>query len=147
MPQFVMFAPCDNVLVSGDHQSASLIVVLSMILFPGPVPPELKVGDSVGMRWFGFTQYEIVPEDAGKVFEQRLILRSGDGKEYAESILQLPIADTSKLFMRTIVANPAMPYLAPGIARFHIFLRESGATNWNEMGTYPIQIVHGELPT
>lgn len=147
MPRLVMFAPCDNVLVSGDHQSVSLVIVLSHLIYPG-IPPGVSInpGDPVAMRWFLFSQYEQSPEDGGIAYEQRTVLRSADGSEYAEGTVAFT-PESGKLFHRIILTHNAMPFLMPGIHRFMVSIRRAGEQDWTEVSDYPIQVVHGPMPS
>src|ERR1700679_4001333 len=75
MPRLLVFDPCDNVIISKDTETISLISILSSIRFTpppaGPPVPENAVGP---MRWFIFAHWVAEEDDIGKTFEQEVKL-------------------------------------------------------------------------
>ena len=80
MPKLLLFAPCDNVLLSGEMQSASLIIVLSEIVFQGNLPDPLPENAASPMRWSTFTQWKVDQSEVGTQYTQKVTLVGPHGQ-------------------------------------------------------------------
>ena len=148
MPNLLVLAPCDNVLISRQGESASLIVILSEVHYVKPAV-EVPVGAIMPMRWFIFCQWELLPEEAGQIFEQKIDMLDGRGQPLisAEQILTTPdrgAAGITKLHHRVIAGLPGFPMVDPGIYRIAVSLRKKGDNDpsWRLINSYPLLVGH-----
>lgn len=141
MPRLLLFAPCDNVLVAGDaSQSASLIIVLTQIIFQGPIPTNLPPNPVAPMRWSTFSQWEMANDEAGVRFTQRIKLVAPDGSEAYSNVLDF-VGEQNKPIHRLVTTNFGFPVLPEGTYRLLMSLTRSGEENWSDLADYPLQIV------
>jgi hypothetical protein len=147
MPRLLLFAPCDNVLVSRHTESVSLIVLFTEIKFvPPPAGTSLPEGTAAPMRWFIFSQWEILPDDIGVTFEQSVKMLNETGKQLFE-LEQEFRGEDGKPIHRVVIGVPGFP-VTGGEGRFSlvISLRKKGENAWEEKGSYPLKVVHSAEP-
>ena len=147
MPRLLLFAPCDNVLVSAPHNSVSLIIVISEVTFPSESPKTVaEKPTAAAMRWFVFSQWEFAADEAGFEFEQKIEM-VGERKSapLMENISAFK-AEEGKPIHRMIAQLFAFPMVAGGPYRLILSLRAKGGESWMQVGDYPIQISYAGGP-
>ena len=137
MPKLLMLAPCENVLIHRDHDSASLINVITMILLP-ETSEEALSDAMVPLRWFFFCDWEMLQEDRGVRFEQRLRMTDGE-KSYLETN-QAFTGLERMLHHRVAAVFHAFPLVPPGTYHFEISIRKVETEDWIVGGSYPIEV-------
>jgi hypothetical protein len=142
MPRLLLFAPCDNVLLSGPSDSVSLIVVINQITFPSELPKPLPEKPHITLRWFVFSQWEFETSEAGFEFEQKIELIGEDKNVPLLENVAAFKAQEGKPVHRMISQLFAFPIAAAGWYRLHMAIRAKGGENWRQVGDYPIQLVH-----
>ena len=138
MPKLLIFAPCDNVLINKDAESASLIVILSGVKFAAP-PAPLPEKTMVPMRWFIFCQWLIAPEEIGVVFEQRV--RFGEGLQFFDQTTEFR-SDPGKYHQRVAVGIFGFPLVNKGVHNVYVDLRIKGNADWEQIQSYPLEVEH-----
>lgn len=146
MPKLLMFAPCDNVLISGENQSASLIIVLTQIVYQGTIPDPFPPNAMSPMRWSTFSQWEFETEDSGINFQQKITLVDDAGQEaYSNQVNFTGIP--SKSIHRVVTTNFGFPLLAPGVYRLKLSYQRAAQGDWQEVADYPLEILwSGAVP-
>jgi hypothetical protein len=139
MPKLLILAPCDNVLISGNVDTVSLIVVMTTVMFPKP-PENVPLGAVAPMRWFVFTNWAISKEDDGKSFDQRIRMVQNE-QTYFDSVQQFELA-SDKIHHRMIAALYVFPLVAEGLCEIKLDLRMRDAETWEEIASYPLLIQH-----
>jgi hypothetical protein len=139
MPNLTLFAPCDNVLIAKDHESLSLITILTQVMYPQP--PEGLPENAIGpMRWFFVTNWISNPEDIGFNFEQRLRMLMGEISYIgADQVFSCP---EGKLHNRIITGFNTFPLVPPGTYQFEVAIRPQGTEEWRIAGMYPLLVGH-----
>jgi len=138
MPKLVLFAACEKALIDQQTNVVSLMSLLENINVQIPVGADVASNATIPMSWAAATILQPLPEDVGKTFEQRTVFVNNIGVTRLES----PIAPfTFKSDLHRIVSNiMGMPIGSAGSHLVKCLLREKGANDWTEMGTYPIQV-------
>jgi hypothetical protein len=141
MPRLLLFAPCDNVLMTGDAQSASLIIVLTQINFQGPFPDNMPPNPLAPMRWSTFSQWEMSIDEVGIRYTQKVRLMAPDGTEIHSNVVEFT-GEQNKPIHRIVTTNFGFPVIPEGAYRLVLSLERSGHGDWSDIGDYPLQIVH-----
>ena len=140
MPRLLVFAPCDNVIISKDTETISLISILSSIRFTpppaGPPVPENAVGP---MRWFIFAHWVAEEDDIGKTFEQEVKLVRKDGQPVVKALQEFT-CEKGKPHQRVAAGFLTFPILSEGMYDLTIDMREKGSEEWKEINRYPLDI-------
>ncbi len=139
MPRLLLFAPCDNVLLSGETQSASLIIVLSQIVFQAALPDPLPPNAAAPMRWCTFSQWEMGESEVGIEHAQKVSLIGPDGSEKIANTVTF-IGEQDKPVHRVVVTNFGFPIVAAGIYRLKLSYQRTGEESWVDAADYPLQI-------
>jgi hypothetical protein len=142
MPKLLLLAPCDNILINKGAESASLIVIFTQVTFPTP-PPDLAPGMHVPMRWFLFCQWEMLAEDTGITFDQKIAMNNGQGVPVM-TIEQSFAGEEGKMHSRVIAGAGGFPVVDAGTYRITASLRKNGETEWVEQGSYPLVVNHAD---
>ncbi len=140
MPRLLLFTPCENVLIS-ENSNVSLINVMNEVtLTPSErLPDPLPEGAATPMRWFLLSQWEILPEDIGRTFEQRITL-SNDQRTPLEGITQFT-PEQNKILHRLIARLDHFPLIPSGNYRLKLFLRLAGEQTWQEVSSHPFNVI------
>lgn len=137
MPKLLLFAACEKAMVDQGNVASlmSLLEEINVQVPPGVVPPTNAMAP---MTWTIFSLWEQIPEDQGKKFEQRSALMTPAGA----TLLETPIAVIELKTPRHRVTSSimGMPIAHVGGLLVKAFVREKGATNWMEAGSYPITV-------
>lgn len=138
MPNLLIFAPCDNVLISKDTESISLVVIMTQVIFPEPLPDTPPENSVAPMRWFVFSQWSMEQEDAGRVFKQRVQLKRGQQVFFSaeQSFQGLP----EKAHHRMVGSFHVFPLIPPGECQLVLDLQAPGDEDWKTVSTYPLQV-------
>ncbi|HEY6945217.1 MAG TPA: hypothetical protein VI431_08750 [Candidatus Acidoferrum sp.] len=144
MPRLLVFAPCERVIFGQGDNSASLIVIIQQMQFQIPAGQPIPPGAGAFAHFAIFSQWQRLPADTDKTFEQRLLLSVGNENPVFDAIAEFQMTDR----LHRVVANvPVMPVLHPGEYSLKIFVREKGQQNWgNFVGDYPLEVVHIPQP-
>lgn len=145
MPRLLILAPCDNVLINRQAESASLIVLFTEIKVVAP-PADTPEGSAAPLRWFIFSQWEMLSEDVGETFEQDTRLVNEQGKELL-AVQQEFTGEPGKFHHRMVAMLPGFP-VTGGAGRYRITLnlRKKGSETWEEKGSYPLSVTHVTEP-
>lgn len=141
MPKLLIFVPCEKVIIAQGDNSASLITVIQDLKFAGVVPAEgIPEDAAVPARMAIFCQWKMLPEEVGKVFEQRITLGATEEKPVVEAVNEFQVADQ---LQRTIAYVETLPFLKPGQYSMTLFIRRKGETEWpKEIAEYPMKVIH-----
>lgn len=146
MPQLLVFAPCEKVIISGEETgdgSTSLITILQGVTAE---IPEKSIEDAVApTSWFIFTLWKSLAEDEGKSFEQSAELFSPSGKALMITKSSFTV---TKPFQRSTSKIVGMPVGEVGDYRIVLSLTEAGKPeSKREITTYPIAVAHKIVPS
>lgn len=144
MPRLLLFAPCERVIFGQGDNSASLIVIVQQMQFQVPAGQPIPPGAGAFAHFAIFSQWQRLPADANKIFEQRLSLSIGNENPVFDAIAEFQMTER----LHRLVANvPVMPVLHPGEYSLKLFIREKGQQNWgNPVADYPLEIIHVAQP-
>ncbi len=139
MPNILMFAPCDKVILSQEDNSPSLISILETVTINIPVAvTELPPETHVPMRWSIFSLWRRTAEDEGKLYQQRTQLVLPNGEVATESLIDFRLMAGTQ---RNIVSIFGFPIAPPGQCSLKLSLREaSQGDQWREIADYPINV-------
>jgi hypothetical protein len=138
MPRLVLFAACEKAIVDQTTNVISLMSLLQDInvqIPPGVTPPS---NAAIPMPWTIVSVWHQTPDDQNKTFEQRSTLVTHSGVTQMET----PIAvfemktDSHRIFNQVLGLQIGLA----GSRLVKCFLREKGAPNWTEVGTYPFSV-------
>lgn len=140
MPQLLVFAPCERVIISGEEVgdgSSSLITILQALnveVAPDK-PSEALVSP---MTWFVYVLWKLVPDEIGKAFEQRMELVAPSG----ELLLNMKSDFTgTKVFQRVVNKIIGLPVSEAGDYQIVLHLAEAGKSS-RKIASYPLTVGH-----
>ncbi len=140
MPQLLLFAPTEKVVVDYSSMQPSLIGLLHHVavrVLEGQPPVE---DAQVPIRWSIFTLWQRLPGEEAKKFEQRTVLVQPDGEDIFSAVR--PFRMDQRVHI-VVEHAPSFPIAQAGEYRLILSLREVGsAEGWAEVASYPIQVVH-----
>lgn len=141
MPSLLMFAPCDKVIISQEDNSPSLVSILEYITINIPAfGPNLPLIANLPIRWQMFTLWRQVPEDRGKIYQQRTHLVLPDGQFKVDSTMEFRVVAPTQ---RNVVGIFGFPVLPPGQYPLRLSLREAGQLDgWENVAEFPLTITH-----
>ena len=93
------------------------------------------------MRWFFFCQWEILPEDSGLTYEQRIQLQDESGHSHVDTSTQM-LCDAEKIHHRVIAGFGTIPLMPEGAYKFVVDLRLTDSEEWVNAGSYPMKIAY-----
>ncbi len=137
MPKLLILAPCDNVLINKEFESASLVVILTQIAYPER-PDPIPENALAPMRWFIFCQWIMLPEDVGVTFEQRIQMEIGTPLSL-DNIMEFT-GEAGKVHLRMIASLLGFPILQDGIYDLIVSYRKKGEENWIAASSYPLKV-------
>jgi hypothetical protein len=98
------------------------------------------------MRWFIFSHWEMLAEDIGTTFEQKLRLSNEQGQELL-GLEQEFTGEQGKTHHRLVAALPGFPVMGgAGVYRITLHLHKKGEDSWEERGSYPLLVKHSSEP-
>jgi hypothetical protein len=137
MPKLVLYAACEKIIIDQNNLISlmSLLQDINVQVRPGIIVP---VAASAPMQWTIVSIWQQQTEDQGKTFEQR----SGFVSNSGQTLLETPIAvfELKTPIHRIVSQIVGMPVGIEGKHSIMGWLREKGATEWTEVGSYPIEI-------
>jgi hypothetical protein len=136
MPNIVLFAPCENLIVS-QEQKISLISILETINIGLPANQVIPPNASLPLNWFTLALWEKVPSDQDKEFEcytQAAHVRSNPAK--------FKMATTLHKVVAQILGFP----LALGPVRVKLCIREVGVGDFRTVSEYPLAVQRAPNP-
>lgn len=139
--ELLIFAPCLKVVVDKEDNSLSLISILQEVQvgFPSGAPEPIPAGTSAPLGWYAFALWRREENEAGKRFEQRVVLRSSAGETLADATTEF---QGDKLQHRVSLRFVGFPVWAEGACSLHLYLREVGQAEWEEFPAFPLEIKH-----
>jgi hypothetical protein len=145
MPKLALFLACEKVIIDQNNNPSliTLLTDLTVNIRPGTTVEENAM---FPMTWTVFSIWDQDNSaDQGKTFEQRCVLTSPSGVD----LITTPIWAFEFKTQRQRVINPInqMPVGPPGEYTVTTALREKGSTDWKEMGSLTLKIVHATPPT
>lgn len=139
MPRLLLFCPCESVLFSqGDN--ASLIVILHTLILtlPPEVPDPIPENSATQMKWHVFAQWECAPAEVGQQFEQEIKMVGHD--VVALNAISTFTPEAGRAILRSVANLTFFPLVPAGSYRLVLSLRRAGEQQWQESGTYPVEV-------
>lgn len=139
MPNLLLFAPCEKVLVDQRSNSVSLISLLQEVHYkvpPGPMPPNY----GLPISWAVLSIWQEETVDSGIQFEQRFLLENAAGVPLIENVAQWQFTAANHRIVANVMGLPISRRL-----NLHLFYRIGGALDWIRKATYPIQMIQDVL--
>lgn len=130
MPRLILFAPCENLIVSNENKISliSLLEGVSLGLPPNqPVPPNA----TIPMRWFAVTIWEKQASDEGKEFESYV-----EAGHIRSHWAKFRMTKPKHRVVAQIIGFPVQF----GEMRLKAHLREVGAGDDAVVGEYPLSV-------
>lgn len=145
MPQPLVFAACEKVIISQEENNPTLISIISEVggsIEIPQLPPSEKVLVAP-VRWQVFTLWSQEPTDGDRVFEQLVKFISPSGKNhFASGGADKPLAlDFKGRTHRVTATVPGLPATENGEWTLQLFVRERGS-EWpaEPIRTYPLTL-------
>jgi len=118
--------------------SASLIIIIQELQIQKGVQQNAPA-PLVLHHFSVFSQWNKLPDDEGKTFEQRIAMALGNEKPVLENISVVQM--TAARLHRTVVTFQAFPTLKAGEYDLTLSLRVQGESHWPEpIAIYPIYV-------
>lgn len=130
MPRLILFAPCENLIISSGNQ-VSLISVLEGITLALPETLGIPTGATVPMRWFVLMTWEREPTDDGKEYECYV-----EAAHIRSQILRFRLVTP---LHRVVVQLMGFPLIFGGL-RLRAFMHEVGGGDFVVVGDYPLEV-------
>jgi hypothetical protein len=126
----------------GQNQTVSLIIVLSEVHFVPPAEDALKnipPNSAVVYRWTVFTQWEKEKGDTGS-YEQAIGISSDAGVVSFTNVAKFAFQDNANI--QRLAGNfEVFPMLPAGRYELTLQWRKEGSVDWIEGGRYPIYVI------
>ena len=137
MPQLLMFAPCERIIVEQGANSISLISVLQEVTVTPPASG--LASDAVAATvWYVLAMWQREDGEAVKPLKQRVTVEDPTGKTAIETFTDF---DLTKGSHRNIGMIQGLPVGVAGRYTLRLALQaEDGA--WKELATYPLAVKH-----
>jgi hypothetical protein len=141
MPRLVVFVACENVLISQNTNTASLIVLLNELTTHATLPDPLPPNAATPMKWYIFSEWEINDEDIGVRFDQKISMSGPNGEPVAgiENVSQF-VPEQGKTIQRIVALLSHFPLLPAGRYHLNLSLLKAGEHEWKMKGEYPIAV-------
>ena len=144
MPKLIIFAACEKVIVDSTDNTISLMTLLGDIqvwVIPGtPVPK----GTEAPMHWAAFALWQRDSDDEGKTYQSRCALISASGDLLVESVA--PAFEMTRVGHNNTHKFSSFPVWESGKCWLKLWLREAEGTQWAEVASYPIGVIHISPP-
>ena len=139
MPRLLFFVVCQKSIIDRDSGELTMIGTVNGVRFlvpeSTPIPPDAVIAYS----WAAICSWLRLPEDEGKTFDQRLEIRSPSG--HLKGFSEIPLVLTTKTYNTNSVSQ-TFPGGEAGEYSLVLLLRESGSSEWKEIATYPLDVIH-----
>ena len=137
MPRLLLFAACEQV-ITDLNNTVSLMKLLQDITahVPAGMTPPPNAGSP--MQWAILSVFEREPADRGKAFEQYAAFVSSSNDILFQTPITLFEMKTDQYRITNNVSG--MPIGRVGKHYVRCYVREKGATVWQELGRYPVAI-------
>lgn len=140
MPQLLLFAPFDKVIVGRADNAVSLISSIETVSTVVPQGVEVPPNAMLPIRWFIAAMFRRLHEDEGKTYEQIVHLVLPDGKPRIVGTVQFEI--TGKIH-RTVTEVEGLPVGQAGDCLLQLWLRDlSENASPVLVVEYPMSITH-----
>jgi len=140
MPKLLLFAPCEKVLVDQQTNSISLIALLQELHYKLPPGAQLPPNFGLPLSWSVLSLWQEESNDTGIHFEQRFILENATGTPVIENITPWQFTRANHRVIANVMGLPVSRRLS-----LHLFYRITGALDWIQVATYPIEMVQDVL--
>lgn len=137
MPNLLVFAPCERVIIEQGTNTVSLIGLLQGMSVE--VPADLPKDALAPQQWFAFALWQREETDHGRRFQQRVTLESPGGRHVIDVLTDF---EMSKDFHRNIGAIPGFPISESGVYTLRLAFREMSTETWTTAGAFPIPLIH-----
>jgi hypothetical protein len=143
MPKLLVFAPCEKVIISQEGNNPTLVNLINMVGGDVEVAGNAPIGSVVvPYSWVVFSMWLMLPEDAGKTFQQqfRLVAPSGTPALVGTATLEFVAGPGST---HRVLANiGGMPAAEKGTWQIEMRCRESADPSWSEFpaASYPLNL-------
>ena len=141
MPKLLIFAPCQTVLLTTDGNS-SLINILHRLTLKGELPAEIPADAIAPLKWCVFAQWEIMPEETGATFEQRIQFTGENANQLFEGVSEFTTLPEKPI--HRVTANFEYMRLGPaGKYRLKLSWRRKGTEDWIGIEQdFPMEILY-----
>jgi len=131
-----MFAPCQKVIIGLGDNLPSLIGILQDIEVGSGAPEPLPEKALAAIHWNVFVLWLRGKEDEGKLFEQRVQLRSPSGKILIEIVAEFRMEKPMHRFTGTV---HGFPISESGEHLLKLYLHEARReSEWQEVAEFPV---------
>lgn len=141
MPQLMVFAACEKVIISQDENNPTLIALLNQIgasITVADGVKELPATAAVSMRWNVFSLWKFLPGDAGKTFFAVVSMDSPSKRKWVTEVQEFP--GDNQPFVRLVLALTQFPVSESGEWTLRLSLGEKGGAPAKEVATYPLLV-------
>jgi hypothetical protein len=145
MPKLVLFAACEKVIV--DQQNLpSLISLLQELKVQvpetGATPP---ANTNAAIKWDVLALWERTADDAGKHYEQRIVLFNPAGEPTGVTGVSSIEVGAAATMHRNIATIAGFPIGAAGRYTLRLWLSENGQESQQPVAEYSINVVYDVL--
>jgi hypothetical protein len=140
MPKLLVFAPCEKVIIDQSENTVSLVTLLGDLqvgVVPGTAVPK---DSTTPLHWSAFALWHREASDEGKQYESRCTLVSPNGNILIES--GTAVFEMTKAGNNNVHRFLGFPVWEPGKCWLKLWIREVGSSQWNEIASYPIGVIH-----
>lgn len=137
MPSFLIFAPCEKVILAQNSNAISLISILQDLTIGLPADTQVPEEIAAPFRWYGFVMWKKEAEDEGKSYVQELELCRPDGATIAtgESLFRI-----TGSFHRATTEFLFFPVHQSGSYSLNLYLREDKEEKRKFIASFPLTI-------
>jgi hypothetical protein len=140
MPNLLIFALCERVIVEQGANTISLIAVMNDLTVPVPAGAEIPPNAAAPQRWYVLTMWHRQTDESGRRFEQRVELIGPSGQTMVNAQAAVTFPDAA-LIHRNVVTIEGFPIGFAGAYTLRLSLREADQ-EWVTRAEYPLKVVH-----
>jgi hypothetical protein len=138
MPNLLLFAPCEKVLVDQQTNTVSLIGILQELHFKWPPGTPIQANALLPLTWSIITLWQEEEQaDAAVEFEQRLMLENAAGTSLFSNDVRWTFTRPSHRIVATIPGMPISWRRLTLKLSYHV----AGTRDWHEAAAFPMEIV------
>src|SRR5947208_702300 len=134
MPDLLVFAACRRVIIDEQDHAASLIGLLDAIKVTVPSGQEIPGDAIIPFEWAVYSWWRTRSDDAGKLFEQRVVLAAPDDTERLNMVQDIDV--TAEKY-RVSLAVSGFHVSMPGLYSLKLSVRQKDQ-DWVEVSQYSI---------
>ncbi|MBZ5625232.1 MAG: hypothetical protein LAQ69_42005 [Acidobacteriia bacterium] len=140
MPEPILFAPCEKVILDTDGL-VSLITVIERLEVTVPPGIQLPPNAAIPQRWQSLAIWRLEESEAGQ-YEQMtdLIVPDGSVAMHTEPMALKPTTPGRATGAKIISTLTLVP-LTDGPLRLRLFYRRIGEQEWTPAAAYPVDVV------